>query len=216
MKPTLLSLIFLLLLGCSSEDDFEPPFPVIDSGYWAERHLPDEIQWLDNDRVLFVGMKPGGAVGSQGLHIWKLGGEITLYRERARGLCLQRDTIWYTTHDAMTKTHSFHQGRFGEERPQTRQRYSDKLNCRTLPIHPGHDVDQTWKLLLDGHGYLNVGKLAPFDELPPVKYHPNNSSAPIAMPFNRRQINRESTHFYPFKDAYLFYGPHDNKDELNS
>lgn len=170
------------MLGCPSEDDFEPPFPVIDSGYWAERHLPNEIQWLDDERVLFVGKEPGGPSGSQGLHIWRLDGDVSLYRERTRGLCFQGNTIWYTVHGSETNEHSFFQGEFGHEVPRIRQKYSDKLNCRTLPAHPGSDANQTWKLLLDGHGYLDVGKLAPFDELPPVVYYPSDAAKPIFCP----------------------------------
>ena len=214
MKLSLLFLALWLVSGCSSEDKFEPPFPVIDSGYWAERHLPNEIQWLDDERVLFVGKKADAGLDIQGLHVWHLRSEIRSYRERTSGLCLRGDTTWYTYHPATSNEHTFYQGKFGEELPHIRQRYSDNLNCRTLPAYPGSDVRQTWKLLLDGHGYLNVGKLAPFDELPPVWYHPSKTSQPIAMPFNRRQIIFESTYYYPFKDAYLLYGAHDNENQL--
>ena len=34
------------------------------------------------------------------------------------------------------------------------------------------------------------------------------------MPFNRRQIVRESTYYYPFREAYLLYGPHDDEEDL--
>lgn len=169
---------------------------------------------MDNERVLFVGMKPDGEPGSQGLHIWKVNGDVTSYKQRSRGLCLQGDTMWYSAHDQETNTWTFYQGEIGKETPTTRQRYSDKLNCQTLPSYPGSEVDQTWKLLLPGHGYLDVGELAPFAELPPVYFYPSRADKPIAMPFNRRQVLRENTTYYPFKGAYLLYGPHDDEMDL--
>ena len=187
---------------------------MIDSGYWAERHLPNEIQWLDDERVLFVGKKPGARREHKGLHVWTLGGDVVLYKLGARGLCLQGDTVSYIVRKNVGDVSGYFQGKYGDETRRDRQSYSDKLNCRTLSAYPGNEVDQVWKLLLDGHGYLDVGKLAPFNELPPVRHHSNDTVEPIAMPFNRRQIIREKTRFYPFKNAYLLYGPHDDEHQL--
>ena len=170
MKLTLLLLTIFSLLGCSSEDDFEPPYPVIDSGYWAERHLPNEIQWLDDERVLFVGKKPGARREHKGLHVWTLGGDVVLYKLGARGLCLQGDTVSYIVRKNVGDVSGYFQGKYGDETRRDRQSYSDKLNCRTLSAYPGNEVDQVWKLLLDGHGYLDVGKLVGWIFSPPRKF----------------------------------------------
>ena len=53
MKLSLLFLALWLVSGCSSEDKFEPPFPVIDSGYWAEDICPMRFNgWMTRECFL--------------------------------------------------------------------------------------------------------------------------------------------------------------------
>ena len=100
------------------------PFPILDSDFLVSNR--NELFWLDEDRVLFVGShkkkpltldKP--RIGGFGLYIWDTrDNSVSMYREKVYGhLCYEDGWIHYTVNRA--RPYRYAAGPLGKERETT-------------------------------------------------------------------------------------------------
>lgn len=204
----------LSLTACEAKEPAaSSPYPVYDSGAWADPFGSADIYWLDNNRVIFRSVQDNDkrrvTVGPFNLSIWEIGKGVKPYTEYYPSVtvCVRDDMIHRTQKDASGNVQRFY-GKFGEEKPfefpKTKGTFFDELNC-----HPNENPEILAKRaagraiipLLDRHGYLDRGAVSGEESLRPVStifYRPGHSEY-LKLPVRIGHVN-----YYAFKDAYLF------------
>jgi hypothetical protein len=206
------------------------PYPILDSGVWADWMGFDSVYWIDNNRVLFV----GGPVESGRKHpqlnhvaVWEIGKSITVLSKPAQhvAICAHDGFIAYTltTHDK-NRIERF-EGKFRHEKnipPETPPNHVySPMDCRTFEDPALAAAMQNSDLgpsklrmkllkksdgyheiirLMDRHGYLDFGLRKDSNRGKPTLYYRKASDKPISLPY----INRDIT-YYQFKNAYFFH-----------
>ena len=122
--------VLLLVTSCplaKANPEYEvvpSPFPILDSDFLVSSR--NELFWLDEDRVLFVGShkkKPltldEPRIGGFGLYIWDTrDNSVSMYREKVYGhLCYEDGWIHYTVNRA--RPYRYAAGPLGKERETT-------------------------------------------------------------------------------------------------
>ncbi len=170
-------IIASVLTGCTQTE--APPYPVIDSGVYAWNH--ERPYWLDEHRVMFVGYageqpksRDEALRMTPSIYLWdtKLG-DIELYRENARYLCVAGKFIRYAVPDrpssdaAVRKIAAWYLGPFGaekyEESPYSELTPRDwrfnEFTC-TYQRVPKLALDADWIPLRPKDGYIYLGERA--------------------------------------------------------
>ena len=218
-------LAFFFSFACNgSETLTKPPYPVMDSGVWADGTGIPDIFWLDNNRVLFRGSeeteKRKQPSGKFNLSIWEINKGVSVYArgiDRIQGmferLCYQDGIIFYPLIEKDAQGNGqYKYGKMGQEKTFTRKagekRYFDTMNCQFYESQPGLKERHDYKLLLNRHGYLDYGPRSENRNLPhgkgkPILYYRKGLDKPISLP-----ITNEGTklrQYYVFRDAYFVY-----------
>jgi hypothetical protein len=191
------------------------PYPVMDSGVWADAVHSPTIFWLSNDRLIFKGTEATqkvDAFNKTHLQIWDIEkSKITPYAPTTKGIaCYTDGVIFYWVRGDKIGEDRYRYGKLGEEKtmelPKNKKTFIDTMNCRL------HDVDALMKErqgraihpLLDRHGYLDRGSIRfkPGIKEPAIFYRTGHSKG-IELPI----LGRDATiiRYYPFKDAYLIH-----------
>lgn len=197
------------------------PYPVYDSGAWADPLHDPEIYWIDNNRVLFKAVKDNDkkniSRGPFNLSIWEIGKGVKVYTPYVKGVhaCLRDGVFNYKVTDEPNKWHEqdklhIYYGKFGEEKLVTPKKmsYLDLINCR---VEDNPEIAEKTKAgraiikLLDRHGYLDIGPITgpeSFENNPITLYRPDGTSVKLAA----RRFELHILGYSPFKDAYFFDG----------
>lgn len=224
----LIALLPLILLGscnATESNSAASPYPVYDSGMWAEPTAYADIYWIDNNRVIFRSARGKDkrplAGESFDLTVWEIGKGTTMYANDVvpvqgplgRFCYNSEGTIFYPLKQRDAQGNELYKyGELGRERLFARSSDAktvfDKMNCRVL------DVDTMMKerkgraldLLLTRHGYLDVGAVSGKESLEnnPIVFHRADGSS-IQLPVRRAERGTLYGYF-PFKDAYFFQG----------
>lgn len=213
-------LLSLTFAACEAKDSSSTPspYPVYDSGAWADPLFDPEIYWIDNNRVIFKGVKDNNkrniSIGPFNLSVWEIGKGVKPYTEYYQSVtvCVRDGMIHRTQKDASGTVQRFY-GKFGEEKPfefpKTKGAFFDEMNC-----HPNENPEILTKRaagrairpLLDRHGYLDIGpNMGPEsrENNPITLYRPDGTSVKLA---SRRFELVYLIGYFPFKGAYLFQG----------
>lgn len=169
------------------------PYRMIDSGFPAEDFYP--TAWVDNDRVIFTGVKLGTYLcdvkdsrhcGGRGhllaVSTWHVSqNKVTSYKDRILSdLCVHNGYISYKAREQLSDQEgSVFAGEFGKEKklgPMSEYRYMNPVSCRYYnrppkPIAEGRRAS----LLLEEHGYVDFGR-----DLP-AKLTPEERNAPPVL-----------------------------------
>lgn len=223
----LIALLPLILLGgcnATESNSAASPYPVYDSGMWAEPTAYADIYWIDNNRVIFRSARGKDkrplAGESFDLTVWEIGKGTTMYANDVvpvqgplgRFCYNSEGTIFYPLKQRDAQGNELYKyGELGRERLFARSSDAktvfDKMNCRVL------DVDTMMKerkgraldLLLTRHGYLELGPNGiGSSENIPVTLHRADGSI-IQLPVRRQELGL-AYRYHPFKDAYFFQG----------
>ncbi len=217
--------LFAAFSVCNAKESSAPtlsaapsPYPVMDSGVWADGIRNPEIYWLDNNRVIFKGSdekeKTKHHTGKFNISIWELGKGIQVYaKDVVPGLCLNSDGIIYYGLLAKSPqgTEQYRYGKFGSEQTfakpaGVKKFYWDRVNCKLTELtkileqRKGRAITP----LLDRHGYLELGPTgAGSSENNPITFSRTDGKV-IELPLRRREVDRVA--YFVFKDAYFVYG----------
>jgi hypothetical protein len=225
----LLAWVLLLILGCSQKQGSEQAvnYPVIDSGYVLADYR--EPYWLDNDRVIFIGWRPGQPPPKPmeellDAYIWDTrSNRVTLDMRDAKGVCFFRSEISYTVRPSDGSVRTL-RGKFGDARNfdpfsvDTREDFTGPRKADTwLSVcdmnkfvgRPDRKDGRIKVALLTGHGYLDLGD-NPFGGDYDIRFSPSDQTPPINLPIRIWQIDQNRLQYVPFKDAYLMYGSRTN------
>lgn len=228
-NKTTAGLFCFLLVTVTACEAKEPaassPYPVHDSGTWADPFGSADLYWLDNHRVIFRSVQDNDkrrvTSGPFNLSIWEIGKGVSIYTKNVttvQGLlgrfCYNGDgMIFYPLAEKDAQgNEQYKYGEFGKEklftRPKNAKTILEAMNCRVL------DVDTMMKErkgrrirpLLERHGYLDTGaNRGPEsnENIPIMFFKPDGSSVKLAA----RQFELNSLiGYFPFKEAYLFMG----------
>jgi hypothetical protein len=192
----------------------QSPYPVMDSGVWADALHNSFIYWIDNDRVLFKNSEEKEKAkhyrGRFNLAIWDIRtNKVTPYSEYAKSVyvCYREGFIYYTLEDEKKNKRQF-AGEFGKEKPfvppsAKNVRYND-MDCQfhadPAPVEKidgpkRHDL----RFLLYRHGYLDFGLRSENHYGKPTLYYRKGADRPISL----SDLSRRYFDYYAFKDAYL-------------
>lgn len=195
-NKSLLSLCCLLLItfaACEAKElAISPPYPVIDSGVWADRS--SNVYWIDNQRILFITVKDNDKRrfnrGPFNLSVWEIGKGVKPYTDYSQSVtaCIQDGMIHRTQKDEQGNVQRFY-GKFGEEKtfelPKVKGAYFDFINCRPITnpdILAKRQNNRAITPLLDRHGYLDKGAIhgkESLKETPAVLYRPGDNEGII-------------------------------------
>lgn len=193
------------------------PYPIYDSGTWADPISNPHIYWIDNDRVLFRTVKGNDKTrissGPFNLSIWEIGKGVKAYTGYHASVtaCIREGMIHRTQKDSQGKVQRFY-GKFGEEKefefPKTKGAFFDDMNCRVndnAEIVSKRQSGRRIRSLLDRHGYLDLGpsnKPAWTSKEPRKLFRPGDKQGvEISIP----PLNIHPIRYFEFKDAYLIY-----------
>jgi len=191
----------------------QPPYPIIDSGVWADAIHSPTIFWLDNHRIIFKGTEAKQKAEffeKTELQIWDVEkNKIAPYASTTKGIACYRDgTIFYWIKGNKIGEDRYRYGKIGYEKTielqKDKKTVIDTMNCRVL------DADTTMKdrkirFLLEHHGYLDIGPLKEWglSMAPITLYRPGVSKGTtVSIPARETYIIQH----YPFQGAYLVYG----------
>lgn len=217
----LLLILFLTSVAIQAEESTtKSPYSIVDSGVWANWNTFDGVQWIDNNRVLFVGgpIEPGRKHPRlRNASVWEIGKDVAILSKPAQhvGVCAHDGFIAYTLTYDKTKTERF-EGKFGQEKiftPPTEKNARRRwMDCQFRPI----DVSlaklegrnsHTLTLLLYRHGYLDYGPRNVNRPLgakgEPILYYPTGQKEPVSLPITNEGVY--NTDYYPFKAAYFIH-----------
>lgn len=224
----LIAFLPLILLGsCNATESntAASPYPVYDSGRWADPIMNPDIHWIDDYKVIFRSVKDNDkrsrADGPFNLSIWEIGQSVSVYAidvvpvqgPLGRFCYNSEGTIFYPLKEKDVQgNEQYKHGQMGHEklftRPKDAKTIFDSMNCRVL------DVDTMMKerkgrsvhLLLTRHGYLDLGSMSGKESLEnnPIVFYRADGSV-IQLPVRRQELGLRY-HYFPFKDAYLFEG----------
>lgn len=181
-------------------------------------HLHDVV-WMDDQRILFVGVKTPYSEEKPALWIWNIDEGFERYKPIVRSICYSEGIISYTAYKTpMYKKGeaTYFYGNFREEKVTQfpKNGYFDRINCSILDERPGkkNKYGRGRLLLKDGYGVLDVGPGDMKNKRIPIYFSKDEASEPILMPFYIHQISSSQKRYYPFKDAHLLYGNYDNQN----
>jgi hypothetical protein len=224
------ALVFVAVLGIAAEahSQAHPPFRIVDSRFSAEDFWP--TKWVDNERVLFTGVKVGSGsncaikdprCGGRGLwngaYVWDVPkNEVTHYKDRIlTDLCVHDGYISYKTHERLAdKQASIFVGKFGKEQKldhPSEHQYNNPISCRyhTKPWLPAEAQTRRVALLLEEHGYVDFGPNEPSQlnaqkgQPLPILRSPDGKAVPLNIE-NRYLMNRRLRFSYvPFSNEYF-------------
>ena len=220
--------LFLTITACEAKESPDPtvtaapsPFPVLDSGVWAvwDNSISPGIYWIDNHRVLFKTVKDNvkgrGSSGPFNLSIWDTAtNKVTSYTEYASSLtvCYREGYLHYALADEpyyVQEKHWRHfAGPLGKEKPFTPPTGKDviynELSCKyqVNPELAALRKTRGIRLLLDRHGYLDLGPMREYTTSKAfiTLYTPKSKKGiEVSIPAQHAEIIR----YYEFKGAYL-------------
>lgn len=229
MKTKTLYFVTLLLaslvwfsLSDAAEKITKSPYPILDSGMWADPIHNPYIFWIDNDRVLFKSVKGNDKAlvtkGPFNLSIWEIGKGVKAHTDYFQSVsaCISDGTIHRTQKDSQERVQRFY-GKFGDERqiefPKTKGAFFDDVNCRPYdnPEIIIKRKSRAIKLLLDKHGYLDIGasNVPAWRSKEKVKLYRIGDKEGTEIPIHPVHIS--FPRYYEFKGAYAIYSPHTAK-----
>lgn len=210
-------------------------FPIRESGYWTcERLRTHCIYWMDNDRIMFNGVKRGDfEVTSEGrnvprhaIYVWDLrSGVVTKYADAAKGsLCFVDGYIRYRRIEGdeavvmagllgrENEVERRKRSERGEPDPEesgwNRQEWGWNTDLSCYKHRPPHlEPLAGLKIALkEGHGFLYVGtRDSADDRRKPIVYF-TEKAAQIRLPAMRWQISTSSIRRSEFDNSYVFWG----------
>lgn len=223
----------LLITGApaAANPDYEvvpSPFPILDSDFLVSNR--NELFWLDEDRVLFVGShrkKPvtrdDPPIGGFGLYIWDTrDNSVSMYREKVFGhLCYEGGWVHYTTNRA--NPYRYAAGPFGEERETTlvtrgdsrrfhETHFFSKTTCR---FHARSDYGISRKdgkhvvPLGDSGNYITV-EIKLRGEVGEARFFKPGDDEGQRLPFDFADIVVTKIKFYEFQQKYFIKPRHRN------
>jgi hypothetical protein len=195
------------------------PYPVLDSGAWADWHgYVKSIYWIDDTRVVFKTVKDNDksrvSSGPFNLSVWEIGKGVQPYTDFAKNIsvCVSEGNIRYVLVDDKKNMKGFY-GKFGNEKPfefpKTKGAFFNELDCRPSDnpeILAKRQAGRAIKPLLSRHGYLDIGPIQ-WERLrskEPVVLYRLGETKGIELPILAKQTY--NVRYYPFKGAYLIYG----------
>lgn len=193
------------------------PYPIYDSGTWADPISDPHIYWIDNDRVLFRTVKGNDKTrissGPFNLSIWEIGKGVKAYTGYHASVtaCIREGMIHRTQKDSQGKVQRFY-GKFGEEKefefPKTKGAFFDDMNCRVndnAEIVSKRQSGRRIRPLLNRHGYLDLGPQNKPSRLhkEPRKLFRSGDNKALEISIPPSDIDRIL--YYEFKDAYMVY-----------
>jgi hypothetical protein len=209
-----LSIVFTV---CEAkEPSISSPYPVYDSGAWADYLNDPQINWIDNNRILFKSVKDNDkrrvSSGPFNLSFWEIGKEVRAYTPYVKRVsaCANNGIVKYTLEEESGRHRVFY-GKFGEEKEITPPKlsYPDLVkNCRIADnpeIVVKRQNNRAIIPLLDRHGYLELGPSLgkeSSDNNPITLHHPSQSQG-IALSLRRQEPGLFAPEYYAFKDAYF-------------
>ena len=123
------------------------------------------------------------------------------------GLCYDRGRIAYRENEHLTKrvwtSLGHHPGPIVREEREIR--YDEQMSCmplEALPPVPSRDAGHEFVRLLPEHGFIDFGPARTSLYNTPVLHVPGSVSG-IELPFPRREIERGTISYFPFKGAYF-------------
>lgn len=204
-------------------------FPIRESGYWTcEGSLTHCIYWLDNDRVIFNGAKPGDIVTTEdrrhvprhAIYIWDLKtGAVTKHADASRAvLCFSDGYVRYSRVEGENIV--VIAGPFGKEIEIQRVRkgeqikikphdhgWNTQLSCHRYKPDISNALPGAKIALKEGHGFIYLGTRSSVEDRDqPVEYfHPPELRKQL-LPLARWQLSPSEIHRSDFDDSYLMWG----------
>lgn len=222
----LLTLCLVSLGGLPFSDAGEKktssPYPILDSGVWAEAVGMPDIYWIDNHSVIFRGSeekeKAKRPEGRFNVAIWKIDDGVSVHAKGVRRiqgllgrLCYRDGVVFYPLRETDTLgNEQYMYGKLGTEKVFTTPKGSntvlDEMNCRLTDVESVRRKQggRAIRPLLERHGVLDLGaiNLQP-SQRGPVKLYRHDGKE-VEIPLKPQHV--ESIRYYQFKDAYAIYG----------
>jgi hypothetical protein len=221
----MLAWVLLLILGCSEKQGGEKSarYPVIDSGYVVADYR--EPYWLDNDRVIFIGWRPGQPTPQPthellDAYVWDTRtNRVSLNMKDAREVCYFQGVFEYGigppqrplkilrgSPGNLQETDATHIIRYGlharATAPDAIVSVCEMNRFAGLP----DPVDRHIKSRLRaGHGYLDLGD-NPFGGDYNIRFFPQDQPEGVTLPIRIWEMDGGLPAYIPFMNAYLIYG----------
>jgi len=180
---------------------------MFDSGYAPHDAGLARAWWMDDDRLLFVGLDRPNPVDMKdrrsALLIWELGKKPTIYKPAVDTLiCYREGRLIYFLRDRDSKTRTVYFGPIDRENALTGAFFWDSINCEPQDAATVKGRERSIQSLRYDHGYLDFGlKKQPLKERT-VSFHPRDAS-PVQLPFNANQFSNLAFDYYGFRGAYF-------------
>jgi hypothetical protein len=201
----------VLVQGCSHERLLRNSFEVIESG--IEVHDTSSVFWVSSDELVFSAWTDehvmDGSFRKRRSRVttWNLRtNEKKRYAPIDGGLCYDNGSIAYREVENAALRDWTTLGRLSG--PMTREpraiRY-DELTCLpydALPQPPARDVEHVFVRLRPEHGFIDLGPQRSIENAP-IKLYAPGSSRGVELPFKRREFERGTIKYFPFKGAYF-------------
>lgn len=215
MAVTVWRAVALVLLaagaGCAHPGQARDAVQVIESGIEIDRRSP--VYWVSSDELLFSA--PTDEFVMQGsfrkpvskLTVWNFRTKkITRLAAADGGLCYYEGNLAYWESDNSARRQWTSLGRL--RGPMTREergiRY-DGTTClpyEALPQPPARSEEHVFVRLRPEHGFIDMGAQLSTANTPMRLYKPGSLEG-IELPLKRREIQRATIRFFPFKGAYF-------------
>ena len=226
--------VLLLVTSCplaEANPEYEvvpSPFPILDSDFLVSSR--NELFWLDEDRVLFVGShkkKPltldEPRIGGFGLYIWDTrDNSVSMYREKVYGhLCYEDGWIHYTVNRA--RPYRYAAGPLGKERETTlvtrddarqfhQTHFFSKTTCRYHERSTYGISRKDGKHVVplgDSGNHLTV-EIAFRGEVGETRFFRSGDKEGRRLPFDFSEFVVKKIKFYEYKKRYLLKPHHRN------
>ena len=210
-----LLLSFTLISTASCKQDASSDYPVLESGYNAFSEGGSKTYWIDNDRVIFYGYKPGQNEDRRGeaIHIWdtkvrKVDLYARLDKHSSTSFCFGDNVIAYFKEQIEDGIEGFAymEGPLGQERETTsfqdhfENGRKNPYTCR-IEAPPPELKDHRWRPLKPEHGYLDYGPRLFPDQADPALYYLRKDGKRVKLPVGKDTWSIKG--YYPHKQAYL-------------
>lgn len=208
----------------------DSPYPVLDSGVWADAQHDPYLFWIDNDRVLFKNAEfPNKRKAYQGrfnLAVWDTQtNKVTPHTDYAQGVraCYADGYLSYVLYDdRVVKNYAeqlakkrirYFAGSFGKEQPLAVPAQQipvlNEFSCRFITDlnHPVYRKDRLIKPLKEGHGYLDYGLWSDTREIKqkkPFLYYQMGKDKAHELSITQDNVLLQIS-YYPFKNAYYLH-----------
>jgi hypothetical protein len=207
----------------------QPEFPIRESGYWTcEAPIGSCVYWLDNDRVIFNGAKPGDmetlpdgrSVSKHAIYIWDLNtNAVSKYADATRSiLCYADGYIRYGRKDGAYNV--VLAGPFGKEveisRTHDKDRFAkrgeestflNRFTCKTYKQSEISPLPGARIPLKEGHGFLYLGAInSPDERIRPIVYFRHGAADGFPLPIMRWQSSSSGVRRSEFDDSYIIWG----------